>query len=463
MPDRPNVLFVMTDQQRGDCLGVEDHPCLLTPTMDSLAHHGTRFRHAYTTCPVCIPARRSLMTGTFPSTHGLVGYRDGQPWDAPTTLPTAFRDAGYQTAIVGRNMHLSPRRKRYGFEEMVISTGKETGDYEQFLARQMPEGGGGYYGSGVMHNDWTARPWHLDEHLHRTNWTVNQALDFLQRRRDPSCPYFLTVSFIAPHPPLHPPAPYFERYLRTGVPDPVIGTWADPPPDGITARSPNASRVNLEGEALRAARAAYFGLINHVDDQLRRILNGVTGIDTQHTIIVFTSDHGEMLGDHYRWRKSQPYEPAARIPYLIRLPDEWKTSRGQAIDEAVCLEDLMPTLLELCGIRVPDTVEGSSLVPLLTGDRTRLDRPYVPLEHSGGWHALTDGTEKYVWRSDTGREQFFDLDDDPHEETDRTATQRGRVAAWRDRLIERLEDRPEGFVDDGELVAGRPHSALIPG
>ena len=101
MPDRPNILFIMTDQQRGDCLSIDGHPYLLTPNMDSIAGAGVRFRKAYTTCPSCVAARRSLLSGQFPATHGIVGYRDGVEWDAPTTLPQALRDAGYQTQWIG--------------------------------------------------------------------------------------------------------------------------------------------------------------------------------------------------------------------------------------------------------------------------------------------------------------------------------------------------------------------------
>ncbi len=457
MAVRPNVLLIMADQQRGDCLGVENHPCLMTPSLDAIAHTGTRFRRAYSSCPLCIPARRSLMTGTFPSTHGVVGYAKDQELVGLTTLPQAFSAAGYHTAMVGWSMDLYPPRKRFGFDEMTISE-----DYLRFLEENMPEGAGGHFGSGVMINDWTAHPWHLEDNLHTTNWTANRALDFL-RRRDPSCPYFLTVSFLAPHPPLHPPAFYFERYLRTGVPDPVLGEWAQPPPGGMTALEPDAANVNLRGEALLSTRAAYYGLINHLDDQIRRILNRDTGIGREReTIVVFVSDHGEMLGDHYFARKSQPYEGSVRVPFLVQLPSAWEAPRGQVVDAPVCLEDLMPTLLDLCDISVPSTVEGASLKPFLVGKPPPAFREFVPLEHSGGWHALTDGREKYIWHSRTGAEQFFDLVADPQERRDLAPSCEERVAPWRALLIERLANRPEGFAENGKLKPGHPHRAVIP-
>ncbi len=150
----------------------------------------------------------------------------------------------------------------------------------------------------MLNNDWTARPWYLDEHLHYTNWVMDQALEFLEHR-DPTCPFFLTVSFLAPHPPLQPPAFYFERYLRTGVPDPVIGDWEEPPAHDGLGDDVASPHVHLQGEALLSMRAAYYGAINHIDDQLRRFLDQNTALGrlmSENTIVIFTSDHGEMLG-----------------------------------------------------------------------------------------------------------------------------------------------------------------------
>lgn len=463
---RPNIVFIMTDQQRGDCLGIEGHPVLLTPTMDRIASSGVRFTRAYTTCPSCIAARRSLMVGQFPATHGVVGYQDKLEWDAPPTLPGVLREAGYQTAIIGRSMHLYPVRKRYGFEQMMIMDHKEgTGEYDQWLAEQRLPGRPAWFGGGVMHNDWTACPWPMEDRFHFTNWTVDQSLLYLQRR-DPSCPLFLTVSFISPHPPLQPPAFYMERYLRTGVPEPVIGDWAEPPPDDGRGQDVAAQQVVLKGEALLSARAAYYGLINHIDDQLRRLLNPVTGIPGllgPDTIVVFTADHGEMLGDHYLWRKQVPYEGSARIPMLIQAPASTGIKPGRTVDAPVCLEDLMPTLLDLTEVPVPETVEGRSLAPFLRGESPAW-REYLHLEHAPYQQCVTDGREKFVWIPESGRELFFDLTNDPAECRNLAAEPEvaERVARWRGRLIERLKGRPEGFTDGERLIAGRPYKAALP-
>ena len=466
MTDRPNIVLIMTDQQRGDCLSAERHPVLLTPNMDSIGHRGTRFRKAYSTCPVCIPARRSLLSGQFPPTHGLVGYREGLEWNPAATLPGELTKAGYQSIIVGRSMHQHPVRKRFGYEQMVLFDHRNPDDDYCTFLRENGGSNADWFGGGVMHNDWTARPWHLPDPLHFTNWTVTEALRFL-KRRDPTTPFFLTVSFIAPHPPLQPPAFYMERYLRTGVPPRVIGDWAIPPGAADFAADTVApTRVDLQGEAMLSARAGYYGLINHVDDQIRRLLNPVDGISAMtgdNTVYIFTSDHGEMLGDHYLWRKSQAYEAAARVPLLIRAPARMKLGTGRVVDEAVCLEDIMPTALELAGLPVPASVQGRSLVPLLRGEKPSW-REYLHLECAPYFQSLTDGREKFVWLPDSGKELLFDLCDDPQELRNlaSSATHAARVTHWRSRLIAELKGRPEGFTDGERLIPGRPYGAALP-
>ncbi len=462
MDERPNFLVIMTDQQRGDCLSSAGHPVLMTPNMDAIGGAGVRFSRAYATCPVCVPARRSFLSGQFPSTHGVLNNSNIE-WDGPS-LPGVLRDAGYQTEWVGRGMHQTPPMKRYGFEHMVFKDHRVGDDYDAFLNRREPEGSGGYYGTGVMHNDWTARPWHLDEAFHATNWTVHEALKFLDRR-DPSCPFFLVVSFIAPHPPLVPPTFYLDRYLRQDLPDPVIGDWADPPEGDGVGDDVSATRVNLKGEALRSARAGYYGLINHVDDQIRRLLNPVDGVRQRtsgNTVVIFFSDHGEMLGDHYRWRKSLPYEGSAHIPFLIQAPERFGVRTGTILDAPVCIEDLMPTVLEMGDVDVPGRVDGQSLLSLMRGDG-ELNRSYLHLETAPTYHCLTDGREKYIWFVADGREQYFDLIADPGEEQNliAAADHARQIGWWRTELIQILEARPEGFSDGERLIPGSTYPGLI--
>ena len=458
MSDRPDFLVIMTEQHRADCLGIAGHPCLLTPNMDAIGYGGAHFTRAYATCPTCIAARRSFLSGQFPSTHGMVGYCDGVEWDAPTTVAAALGRAGYQTTWIGRSMHQHPPHKRYGFDHVDPDE-----DYDAWLASHVPGGGADLFSAGPMHNDWTARPWPFEENLHFTKWTTDRALKFL-RRRDPSCPFFAVVSYHAAHPPLTPPAFYLERYLRADIPGPVIGQWETPPDESWRAEGAGGMDVNLQGEALRCCRAGYYGLINHVDDQLRRLLNPITGVGAMtggNTVVIFCSDHGEMLGDHYRYHKVVPYEASASIPLMISHPE---LPGGVRCDLPVCLEDIMPTVLELAGVDCPQSVEGRSLVPMLHG-RTPDDwRDCLHIEHASLHQSLTDGREKYIWFVADGREQFFDLSEDPSECRDLidSPAHAERVGLWRGRLIDTLRGRPEGFTDGEKLIPGRPYGPVMP-
>ena len=474
----PNILLIMPDQMRGDCMSLVGHPVLLTPNIDAIGGQGATFTQAYTTCASCIAARRSLLTGQFPASHGMVGYAEGVPLNAPT-LPQCLRAAGYATAIVGRYMHQSPYTEPYGFETRILgSTYIQDDDYARALDHAAPQLGG-IRGLGLSFNGWQARPWPLPEHLHPTAWTVRQARRLIARH-DHQRPLFLTVSFYAPHPPLIPPAPYFERYVRQGTVPPAIGDWAKPPAHGGRGAGVDAHRTRLEGEALRSAQAGYFGLINHIDDQLYWLtqeFKALSRATSRPWLIVFTSDHGEMLGDHYYFRKCEPYDGASRIPFLIQGSPEMAFKRGLTVESPVCLEDLMPTLLSAAGLPIPETVEGLDLVPVLRGEEgTR--RPWLHGEHAPcyseaqAYHFLTDGHEKYIWRPLDGREQLFDLQADPRELHDLTripptdGARRASVDAalhrWRQRLIQVLRDRPEGFTDGERLLPGRPYPALLP-
>ena len=462
MPNRPNILLIHTEHHRGDCLGVEGHPVLLTPNMDTIAYSGVRFSRFYSACPSCIAARRSILTGQDPQTHGVVGYRDGLEWDAPT-LPGVLRENGYETVHIGRDMHQYPSRKRHGFDAMQTQR-----DYRDWLRNHSPrQGVDDFFGGGVMHNDWTAYPWSMDDGLHDTNRTVERALHYLGRR-DTTRPFFLSLGFCAAHPPYQPPAFYMERYLRTGVPEPHVGDWAAVPSPEIYRHEEyvSAHHMVLRGEALLSARAAYYGLLNHVDDQIRRLINPVQGLrHGTDTIIILTSDHGEMLGDHYRLRKSVAYEGAARIPFLISVPSSFGCRRGHVVDAVGTHADIMPTLLDMLGLPVPETVDGLSLYPFLRDDQPASWRQSLHIEHAPNHQCLTDGREKYIWWPGDGREHLFDLEADPNELHDlaRDPEHGGRVAAWRTRLVTALSDRPEGFVNNGQLVPGRPYGAVIPG
>ena len=464
MPDsRPNVLLIMVDQMRADCLGIAGHPVVQTPNLDALAAAGARFSNGYSACPVCVPARRTLITGKKPSSHGVVtNYKTGL--EGPT-LPEVLRNSGYQTALVGK-FHLWPKRKSYGFETMVWSDtakGDRTSndDYDRYLE----SAGLGISRPPMAHGigtcSWMARPWHMEEQYHFSNWCADSAIDVLDRR-DPTRPFFLNVNFAHPHPPCTPPRFYYDRYAGRTLPGPIVGEWAkvfDEPQRGLSTM--NSWRVALEPEVMNRFRAAYYASIEHIDAQIGRILYALSDkeeTERNNTVVIFVSDHGEMLGDHQWLRKRTPYEGSTHIPYLIWFPESLGIPGKQVIDAPVELMDIMPTLLDIVEVDIPDRVDGSSLLPLLTTEGADW-REYLHGECSdiptldSGMHYLTDGKRKYIWFPGRGKEQFFDLEADPGELINLIDTPgfHEEIAMWRKRLVDELEGRDEGFVRDGVL------------
>jgi arylsulfatase A-like enzyme len=467
---KPNFLLIMPDQMRGDCLSTLGHPAVRTPQLDKLANQGTLFRRAYSTCPSCIPARHALLTGLFPATSGVVGYA-ARPIPYPT-LPGLLADAGYTTVLVGRYMHQLPQDESYGYQKEIRgSTYVGDDDYDHFLQQQAPETGGIralVSRMGVSFNGWEATPWPLAGNLHPTTWAVSQALKVLSETTNFS-PIFLTASFFAPHSPLFPPKTYFDHYLNRSLPKPAHGDWVN-----WKALSPqgdkNGHRVLLEGEQLSAAQAGYFGLIEHFDSEIEALVAAFKERSRKSNrpwVIIVTSDHGELLGDNGFYRKCEPYEGCANIPLLISGSDQLKFIAGARSEQVVCLEDLLPTVLEIAGVKYAAPMDGVSLLPALRGE-TKVIRNWLHLEHAPcyskqqAFHALTDGHSKYIWRPEDGTEQLFDLAKDPHEEHDlvKEPEYQVKLLKWRARMIKQLANRPEGFSDGAKLIAGRPYPAL---
>lgn len=468
--ERPNILIVMPDQMRGDCLSLENHPVLQTPNIDGIGKGGVHFTHAYTTCASCIAARRSMLTGQFPSTNGVVGYREGVTIKAPT-MTQLLRDAGYATAIAGRYMHQSPREEPYGFEKRVLgSTYIEDDDYAQYLEKHAPDLGG-IKGIGLSCNGREAKAWPADDELHPSSWTVREARRLLAEE-EPDRPLFLVTSFYSPHSPLFPPARYMDKYLGMDLPPVATGEWAVPPVSELYENNTDSNRVNLKGEELRRTQAGYFGLIAHIDDLIGDLVSEFRSKSEQEGrpwMIVFTSDHGDMLGDHYLFRKCEPYEGSSRIPFLIQGSADLGFVYGSSCGAPVCLEDIMPTLLELAGVSIPADLDGRSLLPVLRGEEKGV-REVLHGEHSicyddeQGYHFLTDGRMKYIWRPASGAEQLFDLPEDPQELRDLSAQldMSAEVSGWRERLISLLKNRPEGFSDGTQLVDGCAYGPVLP-
>jgi arylsulfatase A-like enzyme len=350
-------------------------------------------------------------------------------------------------------------------------------EYHEFLKRSVPKAQDirqFVTGMGLTYNHWQAKPWPLPDHLHPTEWVVAQSRNVIQAAEKDQ-PLFLTTSFYAPHPPLFPPKKYFDNYMKKELPSPAHGSWVDWNALSVDGDR-TGHRVLLQGERLKAAQAGYFGLIEHLDTQIAGLIRDFKARSEKAQrpwIIIFTSDHGEMLGDHGYFRKCEPYEGSANIPLIIAGSPGLDFKAGARVHEPVSLQDIMPTLLALVDVKAPscvDGVDGVNLLPTLRGMKQMI-RECLHFEHAPcysqaqAYHALTDGRYKYIWRPLDGTEQLFDLETDPREEHDLSneVSQQVVLQTWRRRLIDRLANRPEGFSQDGRLIPGRPYRPLNKG
>lgn len=484
--NKPNVLLITVDQMRYDCLSIAGHPIVETPNLDELALGGVRFDRAYSATPSCVPARAALLTGRSQTSTGRVGYQDRVPWNYKTTLPGELAKSGYHTQCVGK-MHTYPARNLVGFHNVVLHDGylhhnrnrhrisaqehyDEVDDYVQWLRDRMPKAD--MVDNGLDCNASTvAHPWHHAEMLHPTNWTVTQSIDFL-RRRDPSKPFFLMMSFVRPHPPLDPPQSYFDAYKDVDIPSPPVGDWARTEFNKQEGLIGVTSEGIVPKHRLKYAMAAYYALITHIDHQIGRFLQVLSEYgERENTIILFTSDHGEMLGDHHLFRKSLPYEGSARVPFIVNdAGDFLGLTKGTVRDEIVEMRDIMPSILEAAEVEIPSSVDGASIWQLArqrTLSEQRDDvapnhlewRTYLHGEHAYGLksnHWITNGYEKYIWFSQTGEEQFFDLIHDPQElhNAVQDEDKQAEIGRLRNALIEELAGREEGYSDGTRLVVG---------
>lgn len=459
-PSRPNILLLMADQFRGDCIGAGGNAAISTPHLDRLAREGALFRCGYSSMPTCTPTRSALLTGLAPWNHGMLRMvRMGERY--PVEKPRALGEAGYYTTSIGKN-HYHPQRNSHGYHQVLldesgrIESPEYRSDYRSWFWSQAPTLDPD--ATGIGWNDYPAKPYALPERLHPTFWTGETAVRFLEAYNRPE-PFFLKVSFARPHSPYDPPERFWRMYADANLPKAWVGKWAQK----YAPRSGDRDDIwhgDLGAAQVRRSRQGYYGSISFVDEQIGRIMESLEKRRLlEETLIVFTADHGDMTGDQHLWRKSYPYQPSARIPMLMRWPTGLVAAdRGQTLAQTVELRDILPTFLEAAG-QSARPLDGGSMLALVAG-KTEAWRPFLDLEHGvcyspeNHWNALTDGREKYVYNAFDGSEQLFDLERDPHELDDLAGdpAATGRLRRWRERLIAHLAPRGEQYVKGGRLA-----------
>jgi len=459
--DHPNVLLITADHWPAALLGSAGHPAIMTPTLDQMARNGVRFSNALSACPICVPARRTLMTGLSPRGHSLRRNANKAMPEVPT-LAESFRANGYQTGAVGK-LHVHPQRNPIGFENVLLNEeGRGLGagigpdDWEMSLAK----GGfaGQEYAGGGNNNDYFVTPWHLPDDCHQTSWTAREMCRMIHDR-DTSRPGFWYLSFAAPHPPLWPLNSYLDMYRNRAIPEAAIGEWVD----NLRPDAPAPLRQRLEGLATTDAPAAtidlairaFYAMATHIDHQIRVVLGtlfeeGILG----NTSVVFTSDHGDMLGQHRMWGKCVMYEPSINVPLIIAPPANRKfKSCGTVDDRIVELRDIFPTVLDLAGLPTPAHLEGYSAFSETR--RTQLYGEYG--EAAGATRMLREERFKLIYYPEGNHFQLFDLVEDPQECRDLSGNplQKEILSRLQAALIREFYDDDESWLQNGQL-AGLP-------
>ena len=459
-----NVLFIMCDQLRWDHLGCYGHPWLKTPNIDALAARGVRFDRAFVNSGVCGPSRMSYYTGRYPGSHGATWNRVPLPI-GEVTLGEYLRGAGRKLVLAGKthvmvdrdgltrlriegDSELGELLSRGGFDEIDRYDGHHTpGDesgYPAFLRRHGYDGAdpwSDYVISGVDAHGKVVSGWHMrNVHLparvraehSETAYMTDQALGFMQQMGE--TPWVLHLSYVKPHWPYMAPAPYHALYTAEQC-LPVVRCDAelrDPHPVVAAYRESEESRSFQIDECIRTVRPAYQGLIHQLDDELGRLFDYMDrrGLFDE-TLVVFTSDHGDFLGDHWLGEKELFHDTVQRVPFIVCDPDDAARGRRGSVEEAfVEGVDVVPTILDALGLEIPaHRIEGTSLLPLLRGgDAVRKPAVFSELDYSFKAARLRLGRDVdrcYAWSVRTERwryvhwldapEQLFDLQADPEE------------------------------------------------
>ncbi len=454
MTEQPNIILITADQLRWDALGCYGNPTVKTPNIDRLAESGVRFANAYAAATLCVPSRQSILTGQYPSAHGATRNRSAIPEGTPT-IASALKANGYYTAAIGK-MHFYPPYARYGFDHMALAEqdgeGRESDDYHsRYLhERNLRDRWDEWDQIPSLRQEAPTQYWEnfgattstlSKEHYH-TTWVGEQSARCIQEQ---DRPFFIWTSFIKPHHPFDPPVPYDTMYDPSEVylPPPQSG-WQDKPllnMDGDPRQAYFDTRKMTESQ-LRYVCALYYGLITQIDDEVGRIVAALESKQQlDNTLIVFTSDHGDYMGQYGLFLKHPniPYDAIARIPLIVS--GQGIVHQHEPIAEVVSLIDLLPTFAELSQTEYSAFYQGQSLVKPLHGlAEAALDRRAVLMETESDTKAIRTTRYKYVYSRSAGIEELYDVESDPFETKNVATEQSDVVAQHRQMMLNMLID-----------------------
>jgi choline-sulfatase len=392
-----NVLVLMCDEHNASVLGCYGDPLVKTPTLDSLASQGVRFTAAYCQNPICVPSRVSLVSGRMPCHLDTFGNTPNQKYENITTLADVFVKAGYRAVWFGKEHWGNPRFMKTGNSNGNKKAAKEAID--ESLSR-LPQQ------SKV--SDWPVE--RNFEHL-----TADDAIAFLDQNKDKK--FFLGVSFVKPHFPYTIQQKYYDLYKdHVKLPRATEELIHDLPAVSKVERD-RYKFATATTQDITRTKAMYYGMVTYVDEEFGRILQKLDSLGLRDkTIILYTADHGEMLGDRGLWYKNSFYDQAARIPFIWSFPKALPS--GKVVEAPAMNMDVFPTLCDLCDLPKPSGLEGSSLVPVMDGTNNGQDRYALSENYRDRFAGRMIRTAKFKYFFYTaGEEYLYDMQADPGEET----------------------------------------------
>ncbi len=510
MASRPNVLFVITDQHRADHVGFMFNDTVRTPNLDALAARGTVFENAWVANPVCMPNRSSIMTGRMPSVHGVIFNDRSLEWGAATHV-RQFREAGWRTGLFGKS-HLQHGMSRNAVVPTpltpVVDPGAPHGwdelEHEERYLETLPEWPDDFYGFGQVelaidhgakvsghHLRWALdkgaryedlvvpyspespakrrsdRWWQVYEppygpEFHSTSFVVDRTINFIEGSAGDNEPWYAWASFPDPHHPMTPPGEWYDKYnpadmeLPRSLTDPL--THAPDYLRHFQQLSPTEQRGWVspcgatDHELVREAMAANYGTIEFIDDGVGKIMAAIEAAgQTDNTIVVFTADHGDMMGEHGLMLKGfMPFRGTQQVPMLIVDPRPESVTgapgRTSSLSSSI---DLAPTLMDICDVPVHDGIQGKSLGPVLSDPGASV-RDHVLIEDdlrqffASRAHlphrirtVVTDNDLKYT-RFSSGESMLFDLASDPLEMDEIQQSRPDSLAQANERLVDAM-------------------------
>ena len=415
---KPNILLIFTDMQRADTIHALGNSTIKTPNLDRLVHEGTAFTNAFSPSPVCIPARCCMHHGIYPQKTGL--FSNGtMPDDNGNSLPAILGRKGYKTAAIGK-CHFTPDHSAMrGFGSRLIqeecSSDPKTDDYCAWLKDNgydydEPQGTRGemYYIPQIsLHK----------EEDHPSNWIGDRSVEFIEKNKNAEQPWFLFSSFIHPHPPFAPPKPWHKLYRARDMPLPFVPdnshdlhTWIN--------RSQNRYKYRDRGidyQLMRNIKAYYYATISFVDYQIGRIFDALEQSgELDNTMIIFSSDHGEYLGDYNCFGKRSMHDASSRIPLIIRCPEKFKADT--ICDTPASLVDMLPTIANFADCDLSNIeLDGVDLAEIANGN---CERKYVYSQFNfgeKGIYMIVSREWKYFYSTGEETEYLFDRLNDPRE------------------------------------------------